>query len=318
MNSKIELHYVKLLSTYIWLAIYSAIYFVLVDIGVFISQGTLFIPLYIVGIFVFFALLIDSGRNTYSRLSKFDKSNSSIPHYAKEGPPKTNSNAHAPEIVFYRIYEVIAALSIYEASRGVIFSIFAPNSESTPLGALFHNPAEFVLFIVFIIISIQFIVGVSKHFESEFTYTGSLNLYAIFNYILILGEAIALLSMGISVSLGNIALFSLWFIALLVIDYIWILLFRVLRVGVFGFRKALGAVLTEIGSSAMNDVIIHQVVNRYWISANIAFIIYLAIMETVAKAYVIPSEFFFYIYLLFLLVGSVISTYVNSKCLSLI
>lgn len=318
MNSKIELHYAKFLSTYIWLAILSVMYFILVDVGVYISQGTLFIPFYIIGTFVFFTLLIASGRNTYSCLSKFDKSNSSIQHYAKEGLSKTNSNAHAPEIVFYRIYEVIAALSIYEASKGVIFSIFTPNLESTPLGALFHNPAEFVLFIVFIIISIQFIVGVSKHFESEFAYTGNLNLYAIFNYVLILGEAIALLSMGISVSLGNIALFSLWFIALLVIDYIWILLFKVLRIGVFGFRKALGAVLTGIGSSAMNEDIIHQAVNKYWINANISFIMYLAIMETVAKAYVIPSEFFFYIFLLSLLVGSVISTYVNSKCLSLI
>ena len=60
----------------------------------------------------------------------------------------------------------------------------------------------------------------------------------------------------------------------------------------------------------------YQVVNRYWMSGNIAFIIYLSIMEPIEEGYITPQKDFFYIYLVLLLIGVFISTFVNSKCLS--
>jgi hypothetical protein len=311
--------YANLLLSYIWLAIFTTIYFVLVDVLVRLSPDFLCL-LFILGTFVFFTILITAGTKTYKSLSKFDKLY--LEQYDTETKNISNNlhlprkSGHATETVFYRIYEVVAALSIYEASRGVIFSVLAPNTEITPLSALYHEPGVFMLFLFFIIISIQFIVGVSKHFESYFSSTGHLNVYAIVNYVLILGNAISLLSMGISVSVGNFALFSLWFIALLVVDYIWILLFKVLRIGIFGFKDALGLEVTRIDSFFRDDAKIYQVVNRYWMSGNIAFIIYLSIMEPIAEGYITPQKDFFYVYLVLLLIGVFISTFVNSKCLS--
>lgn len=319
MIYKVFVNILRLLFGYIWLAILTTVYFITIRFLVPIFPNSIYI-LFAIGTFGFFAILLLTGSYTYRTLSKFDDLEP-IFHYS-EGKSRTGilsspkKNGHAPETVFYRIYEVVAALSIYEASRGVIFSVLVPKVAITPLSTLIQNPNEFLLFLVFIIISIQFIVGVSRHFESDFSFSEHMNIYAIINYILIVGEAISLLAMGISVSYGNFALFSLWFIALLVIDYFWILFFKVLRVGVFGLRSALGITVTEIDSAARNDAKVYQIVNKYWIGGNIAFIIYLSIMEPVAKGYIIPSQIFFNIYMGLMFIGTLISTVVNSKCLS--
>jgi hypothetical protein len=224
-------------------------------------------------------------------------------------------NSHAPETVFYRIYEVVAAFSIYEASKGVIFSILVPNAEITPLNALFQDPQEFLMFLIFIVMSIQFIVGVSRHFESDFSFLNHMNIYAIINYVLIVGEAVSLLAMGISVSYGNFALFSLWFIALLVIDYFWILLFKILRVSIYGLKVTPVVAITDIQSTSIDEVKSYLTVYKYWIASDIAFIIYLSIMDPIAKGYMVPPENFYNIFFILLLIGVLFSTVINSKCL---
>ena len=271
-----------------------------------------------IGSIGFFVILYIIGLKTYKDLAKFDNptskfsdENARTETYKGYSPSK---NGHAPQTVFYRIYEVVAALSIYEASRGVIFSETVPNAVISPLSDLFQEPVEFFIFLIFIIISIQFIAGVSKHFESDFTFTNHENLYAIINYILIVGEAVSLLAMGISVSYRNIPLFSVWFIALLVIDYIWILLFRILRIGIFGFKNRLGVTISFIESRVIKEKKVYMQVNDYWMFADIAFMIYLSIMGPVVDGYIVPPVIFYEIYISFLFVGVFISSFVNSKC----
>ncbi len=319
MTNKMKVWFTLLSSIYLWLAISASSYFVLVRLIVPLYPSTFYI-FFLMGTLAFFTILIVNGTTTYWNVSKFHDSNTGTFNEAYNNKSVSSQNSrgsgHATETVFYRIYEVVAALSIYEASRGVIFSLLPPNAEITPLSALFLDPKEFMLFLIFIITSIQFIVGVSRHFESEISFDKRLNLYPLVNYILVLGEAISLLSMGISVSLGSFSFFSLWFVGLLVIDYIWILLFRVLRIGIFGFKKALGATITELDSVAREDANVYRIINRYWMNGNIAFIFYLSIMEPVASGYVIPFKNFFYMYLGLMLVGIAISTFVNSRCFS--
>jgi hypothetical protein len=319
MISKTIAYYFNLLVDYVWLGIFTTIYFVIVMFFVPFFPNIFYI-FFAISAFGFFVLLFLIGSNTYRYLSKFDKMIINFLDEDKKNEAglinSPRKNSHAPETVFYRIYEVVAAFSIYEASKGVIFSILVPNAEITPLNALFQDPQEFLMFLIFIVMSIQFIVGVSRHFESDFSFLNHMNIYAIINYVLIVGEAVSLLAMGISVSYGNFALFSLWFIALLVIDYFWILLFKILRAGGFGLKKAFGLRITDLESTLRIDLKVNQIVNKYWIGGNIAFIIYLSIMEPVAKGYIALPEIFFNVYLSLMFVGVLISTFVNSKCLS--
>lgn len=321
MNSNINLSYASLLFNYLWLGIFTAIYFVTVDLVILI-RTVYFIIIYIMGSVFFIIALVFNGMRTYKSLSKLDSSdintNFNVNSISNNNYPKLEKKVHATETVFYRIYEVIAALSIYEASKGIIFSIFNINTVVTPLDAFFHNPIEFILFLIFVITSIQFIVRVSNHFETRFSASGELNIYSVLNYMLVLGEAITLLSMGIAVSIESIDTFSLWFIALLVIDYVWIILFKVLRIDEFGFTKGLGLIITSLESKFRNKGKIYQEVYSYWINSNITFIIYLSIIEPLSKGYFNETIQFFYVFMVILLFGTLNSVIVNSKCLSCI
>ena len=209
-------YYLRFLVPYSWLAINTTFYFVLIQFTVYFLPNA-FTFFFIISTMTFFELLTYSGLKTYSSLSKSNKLAQNYPYDSVENGYKSfnssGKNGRATDAVFYRIYEVVAALSIYEASRGVIFLVLTPNMEVTPLHALYQDPLEFLMFLIFIVTSIQFIVGVSKHFESEVYSSNHMGIYTIMNYLLVVGEAISLLAMGISVSQGNFAIFSLWFIA---------------------------------------------------------------------------------------------------------
>ena len=322
MNSKIIKKYFNIfrwLFNYVTIAILAAFEFI-IDLFTIQYSPNMFCILFAIGSTEFFVILVIIGSGTYKYLSRFDGQTSKLTHenvrIETENGNVPLKNGHAPQTVFYRIYEVVAALSIYEASKGVIFSATASNVVISPLSELFHEPVEFLMFLIFIIISIQFIVGVSKHFESDFSFSSHVSVYAIINYILIVGEAVSLLAMGISVSSSNIPLFSLWFIALLVIDYFWVLLFKIFRVGVFGFKNVLGLKIDSIESIGIEEKSVYLKVNTFWIFGNIAFIIYLSIMDPVAKGYIDLPGNFYEIYISFMLVGVSISTFINSKCLS--
>jgi hypothetical protein len=298
------------LFSYFYLATITIIYFILVLVIVHFFPNSFYI-LFTMGSIGFFTFLYILGSETYKGLAKFDNTTSKFPdedlRTETDKGYSLSKNGHAPQTVFYRIYEVVAALSIYEASKGAVIS---------PLSDLFLEPVEFLMFLIFIIISIQFIAGVSRHFESDFTFSNHVNVFAFINYILIVGEAVSLLGMGISVFYGDPTIFSVWFIALLAIDYIWILLFRIFRIGIFGFKNLLGVKINDIESIGRKDKNIYMTVNNYWISADIAFIIYLSIMEPVVDGYIVLPGNFFIIYFIVMIVGVFISTYINSKCLS--
>ena len=318
INAKLLQNFLWLFS-YFYLATITIIYFILVLVIVHFIPNSFYI-LFPMGSIGFFTLLYFIGSETYKGLAKFDNTTSKFPD--EDLRTETNKgyspskNGHAPQTVFYRIYEVVAALSIYEASKGVIFSETVKNAVISPLSDLFLEPVEFLMFLIFIIISIQFIAGVSRHFESDFTFSNHVNVFAFINYILIVGEAVSLLGMGISVFYSDPTIFSVWFIALLAIDYIWILLFRIFRIGIFGFKNLLGVKINDIESIGRKDKNIYMTVNNYWISADIAFIIYLSIMEPVVDGYIVLPGNFFIIYFIVMIVGVFISTYINSKCLS--
>ena len=228
---------------------------------------------------------------------------------------KKSKGERASEVIFYRIYEVIAALAVYVSSTGIIFNQSNQSLLMSPLQSLTNYPFKFIIYAIFIITSIQYIMGTSKHFEIEGPVFRTHGIFGIVNYTLIMGEASSLLAMGYSVAKYDIILFGVWYIALLVIDSLWVFLFKIMRITEFGSLYNLSKKITKIDSLFQNEHKLSSSVSEYWMKGNIAYIVFLFILEPVLYGIVVTSSLFIHIFVVLLLIMTAISTFFNSKAM---
>lgn len=212
-----------------------------------------------------------------------------------------NKSAHAPEIVFYRVYEIVGGLSIFEASSGFIKGIGTD---------LTIYPLQIMIFIVFLFVSIQFILGTSQQFELIKIDLAYDHKQLMFNYFLIIFQAVFLLGMSISVSLNNLFDYIFWYPLLLAIDLIWIYLYEKLR------KNQISSAISEINSKVFWHDFSHKTVKEFWIWTNLAFITYSFILLSAETIKSSLSHFILLSYVIGLLITTVIIARLNFKCLS--
>lgn len=314
-STKVEVPYLNYLLGFI-----TILYIILVFVFTEVSGYSYFIFAFYVGVVSSSIILFFSGRSTYLFLGRVNKAMPLIPFESQNSSDRSEKKKRlprrAPDFVFYRIYEVVAAFSIYQASRGLIFGKATSINELPPIGTFISNPVNFLLYSVFIVTSVQFIIGTSHHFEVEsLPYQRRHDDTSIVNYLLMMGEAISLLAMGFAVASGQIASFCGWYIALLLLDIVWIIAFRVLRISEFGYNTKLGKRISELDKMFQTRARITNTVNRYWLNGNIAYILYLAIMEPVIYNVVLPLGSFYTLFVCVLFFFTAGSTFVNSRCL---
>lgn len=288
------------------------LYIIVIFTGIILFGESLFIYFSALATAVSFFLLVFIGSHTYSKINtlslQYERSNQVI-RTRSDNKPKAHND------IFFRIYEVIAALSIYEASLGIISGTTSAAHVLSPLNSFLFRPQQFVLYFVFLITSIQFMVGTSQHFEIPSKPSNIAGAYALLNYLLIIGEAVSLLGMAVSVSENSFLYFAEWYIALLIVDLIWIAVYTVFNMPSYGLNLTLPHKLNQIGGMFFLRSKILNTVHSYWVGGDVAYIVFLTVPIPLLYENVpnIQSTVNFYIFIL--IVITIVTTYVNSKCL---
>ncbi len=210
-------------------------------------------------------------------------------------------NTHASEVVFYRVYEIVGGLSIFEASSGFIHGV----------GLDFDsNPLQVLIFIIFLFVSIQFILGTSQQFELIKIGLRFNHNLSIINYFLIISQAVALLGMSFSISLNNVFDFVSWYVFLLAIDLAWIYLYEILR------TKQLRRPIFEINIQVSWHDFTHETVKEFWIWTDLAFILYSSILLSADTLKFQLPNFYLSTYVIDLLLITIAVAVINFTCLS--
>lgn len=293
-----------------YLFIFLLLYEVFVISVIVHSKGELFLfysDLYIYGSLILFAVLLYV---TSIRLRRELKNLTP----SKQSNDRNNS---ASGDVFYRIYEVVAGLSIYVASQGIIFS-GTPASLVilSPIKVASSDPVRFLVYLIFIVTSIQFIIGISQHFEFKQSLASKHGTYSLLNYILIIWQAISMLGMAEAISSNQLVYFAAWYILLLVIDTFWIFFYRIFRFQTYGFHLGLNKkVMALTGTFSQTDRI-ENTVHRYWLLGNFAYIFLLSILEPLIYLKIALPPGFMMNYFIVLTSVTIGTTIMNGECLS--
>lgn len=297
---------------YIFLII---IYIFYIFIGIILFGERIFLFFIVMGTAFSFYKLVAAGRHTYSKLNNIS--------LHQIGSKEDNLNeidvkAKANNDIFFRIYEVIAALSIFEASLAVISGSTSVAKVISPLNGFYFRPQQIGLYFVFLITSVQFIVGISQHFEIPSKHTSIPGPYALLNYLLILGEAVSLLGMAISVANNSFLYFAEWFIFLLVIDLIWIAVYRVFNMPTYGLSLKFSYKLSQLESMFFKRSNTLNIVHRYWIEGNVAYVLFLTIPIPLLYENFPNIQPALNIFIFLLIIITLVATYINLICLSAI
>ena len=234
----------------------------------------------------------------------------------------SHKSKSASQSVFYRVYEVVAALSVFVASTGVLLNNTSKiPSVYNPVTIMTSHSVQFLLFIVFVITSIQFIVGTSQHFELVELESDDLAI-SLLRYILITGQAFSLLAMAESVATSSLIEFFNWYIVLLVFDTLWIFisylnLAEFLRHRNFNRRKLFTSVrrVLKLISISSPDTKIRRFVYGYWMSANAAYLVILMSVVPDELTGHLPFRSFFTSFAVLLFAITMITTWLNKSCL---
>lgn len=229
---------------------------------------------------------------------------------------------YAHESVFYRVYEVVAALSVFVASTGVLVSSSARSiSVIDPITVMTSHTVQFMLFIVFIATSIQFITGTSQHFElldeAQESFTVS-----IVRYVLISGQAVSLLAMAESVAGSSLVEFANWYIVLLIFDSLWIFTSYIgftefLRLHDFKLRTLFSNArkYLKVISLSSPGTKLRRTVYGYWMFGNVAYGVLLMSVLPLELTYYSPFKSFSYILVVLIVIATIVSTWFNKSCL---
>ncbi len=209
------------------------------------------------------------------------------------------------ERVLGSVFEVIIGLAIFEATIGMLSPKFMEGviKISSPIRVLLTSPATFAIYIVFILTSTQYLMGGSSHLSGAMS-EASKSLSFI-NYLLLIGQAIAILAMALSIVDYEVILFSIWYIVLIIIDILWL---GILVLPMHNIRSIVDKPSLMIESK--------ETIYKFWINGNLAYLSFLLIAEPLL--YVKPLGFQYYDILIVsvLLLMTIISTFfANVKCL---
>lgn len=313
-NRNIFIHYSPYrFAIYVLMSIFLIIIYILyIFIGTILFGVRVFLLFIVIGIVFPLYKLAFAFRDTNAKLKNISLNQSESKGgnlNEKDDKPKAYND------IFFRIYEVIAALSIYEASIGVISGTTSVAYVVSPLNGFFFRPQQIGLYFVFLITSVQFIVGTSQHFEIPSKHTSIPGPYALLNYLLILGEGVSLLGMALSVASNSLLYFAEWFISLLMIDLIWIAVYTVFNMPTYGLSLKFPYKLNQLESMFFKRSSILQIVHGYWIEGNVAFVLFLAIPIPLLYENFPNLQPALNIYIFLLIIITLAATYVNSKCL---
>ncbi len=220
------------------------------------------------------------------------------------------------ERVLGTVFEVLIGLAIFQATIGILSPRFMEGVVmiSSPIRVIQTSPATFCIYIVFILTSTQYLLGGSSHLRGVM-YEASKSISFI-NYLLLIGQAIAILAMALSIVDYEVVLFSIWYISLIIIDILWLGTLVLPIHDVRDFFSDLWKVVKEDSEKKDSMIENRETIYKFWINGNLAYLSFLLIAEPLL--YVKPLCFQYYdiIIAILLLSMTIISTFfANIMCL---
>ena len=256
----------------------------------------------------------------------------------KEPPSLTSSDFNKSartslaefERVLATVFEVVIGLAIFEASLGILSPTFNQGviTITSPLHVIVGYPIVFLMYVVFIITSVQYLMGGTSHFHRNITDISKGTSF--FNFLLLIGQAITILGMALSIVDRDIVMFSIWYIGLIVMDIVWL---GTLVTPIHYIQYTFYLVVTTIGKNITaisketapkintinTELNIRQIIYEYWLNGNLSYFAFLLVAEPLV--YVKPTGVQYYeiAVAIELLAMTILSTfYANIKCLELL
>lgn len=138
--------------------------------------------------------------------------------------PREDRAAKALQRIFGTTVEVVIGVGIVTATLGLISlgGGFSPTGVLSPLQALLTRPYQVVIYVIYMVTTIQFLLGDQLHFGLRTEETHPELPSTNFSFLFI--EALTLFGMGASVAANALVPFFAWFLTLLIVDFLWIVL----------------------------------------------------------------------------------------------
>lgn len=258
---------------------------------------------------------------------------------AERSPPNGSSLIKGPksslpefERVLSTVFEVVIGLAIFEASLGILSPAFdlGKITISSPLHIIVASPIVFLMYVIFIMTSVQYLMGGTSHLRGKIPdiTKGS----SFLNFLLLIGQAITILGMSLSVVDRNIVIFSIWYIGLIIMDVIWLgtlitpfhekqdesgLPSRISGRDIETSNES--TTITNATNQEGVGITIYRSIYTYWVNGNFSFLAFLLLAEPLV--YIKPTGVLYYeiAIVIELFVMTIISTfYANIKCLELL
>ncbi len=301
---------------------------VLSAIGAFIS--ILFREIYIVYFSIFaplsFLVLVKAVTITRNSLAKI-KDLPTVANLDFKGGAKNKLEEF--ERILAAVFEVLIGLAIFEASLGILSFNFAQGeiSISSPLHVFLRYPAMSLVYVVFIMTSAQYLMGGASHFRKGLPYSKNISFI---NFLLLIGQAITILGMSLSIVDTNIVMFAIWYIGLIVMDIIWlgtlVTPFHFISYEFSFFLRSIGTAFAPDTDKSPPEIIKADAENSsrktiygFWINGNFAYLTFLLVAEPLV--YIKPAgQQYFETFIAFeLFIMTLVSTFLaNVKCLELL
>ena len=289
-----------------------------------------FIKAYLIYFFIFatlpFYCLIRITLNTRQALGKEEPSSLNSSDFSK-GPKRSLAEF---ERVLATVFEVVVGLAIFEASLGILSPNFNQGgiTISSPLHVIATSPIVFLLYVVFIITSVQYLMGGISHFHGKIP--GISKGTSFLSFLLLIGQAITILGMALSIVDRDIVMFSIWYIGLIIMDIVWL---GTLVTPIYHIQYTFDSVVTTFGkyniatskestpkTIAINpELNVRKTIYEYWLNGNFSYFAFLLVAEPLV--YVKPTGVQYYeiAIAIELFVMTILSTfYANIKCLELL
>lgn len=289
-----------------------------------------FIKAYLVYFLIFatlpFYYLLRITLNTRQALGKEKPSSLNSSDFSK-GPRRSLAEF---ERVLATVFEVVIGLAIFEASLGILSPNFNRGwiTITSPLHVIAAYPIVFLMYVVFIITSVQYLMGGISHFHGEIPSISKGTSF--FNFLLLIGQAITILGMALSIVDRDIVMFSIWYIGLIVMDIVWL---GTLVTPIHHIQYTFDSIVTTFGkniiatskeSTSKTNTInpelnIRRTIYEYWLNGNFSYFAFLLVAEPLV--YVKPTGVQYYeiAVAIELFAMTILSTfYANIKCLELL